>query len=411
LDAAALRADFPILTREVRPGVPLIYLDNAATTQKPNQVTDAIAAYYHEINSNVHRGVHSFSEKATAAYEAARDKVRGFIDAHTAREIIFTRNTTEAVNLVAHAWGTSPDIGLKPGDEIILTEMEHHANIVPWQIVAERQGAHVRYIPVFDDGTLDLETYDRLLNSGRVKMVAVAHVSNVLGTINPVAEIIHRAHAVGALTLIDAAQSVPHIGVDVRALDADFLAFSGHKMVGPTGIGVLYGKLPLLEAMPPFMGGGSMIDRVTLQKTTFAAPPQKFEAGTPHIAGAVGLGAAVDYLSHIGLDAIHAHEQALTIYAAERLAAIPGVRIYGPPADQRAGLLSFTLQGIHPHDMSQGLDHAGVAVRAGHHCAMPLHDKFGIPASTRASFYLYNTFAEADAFIQAVERTRQFFAG
>jgi cysteine desulfurase/selenocysteine lyase len=401
----AARADFPILTQDVRPGVPLIYLDNAATSQKPRAVLQAMDDYYHSMNANVHRGVHSFSERATAAYEGARQKVCDFIHAASPHEIVFTRNTSESINLVAYAWGLA---NLKPGDEIVLTEMEHHSNIVPWQIVAERQGALVRYIPITPEGTLDMDAYAKLLTSGRVKMVAVTHVSNVLGTINPIAEIIKQAHAVGALALIDVAQSAPSMPVDVQALDADFAAFSGHKMVGPTGIGALYGKRALLEAMPPFMGGGSMIDRVTLEKTTYAEPPQKFEAGTPDIAGAIGLGAAVDYLNGVGLNAILAHEVALVTHAMEGLTQIPGFKFYGPA--MRAGLVSFTIQGVHPHDLAQGLDGVGIAVRAGHHCAMPLHDKLGIAATARASFYLYNTLEEAEAFVKAVDKTRAFFA-
>ncbi len=401
------RSDFPILAQEVRPGVPLIYLDSAATSQKPSVVIEAVDRYYRESNSNVHRGVHSFSERATAAYEGARVKVRNFINAASAQEIIFTRNTTESINLVAYAWGLW---ALKPGDEIILTEMEHHSNLVPWQMVAERQGAVIHYIPVTENGLLDLETYDRLLGSGRVKLVSVAHVSNVLGTINPVAEITRRAHAAGALMLIDAAQSAPHLALDVQGLDVDFAAFSGHKMVGPTGIGVLYGKRDILDAMPPFLGGGSMIKSVTLERTTFADLPQKFEAGTPAIAQAIGLGEAVDYLTEIGLGAIHAHEVALVGYAMNRLSQIPGLQILGPGADQRAGVISFTMKGVHPHDVAQVLDSAGIAVRAGHHCAMPLHEKFGLPATARASFYLYNTPAEVDQLVKALEKVRTLFA-
>jgi cysteine desulfurase/selenocysteine lyase len=401
------RSDFPILGQEVRPGVPLVYLDSAATSQKPGVVLEALERYYRESNANVHRGVHAFSERATAAYEGARAKVRDFIHAASAQEIIFTRNTTESINLIAYAWGLS---ALRPGDEIVLTEMEHHSNIVPWQIVAERQGARVRYIPVTEDGLLDLDAYNQLLESGRVRLVGVVHVSNVLGTINPVAEIIRRAHAAGALALVDAAQSVPHMAVDVQALDADFFAFSGHKMVGPTGIGVLYGKRDVLDAMPPFLGGGSMISSVTLERTTYADLPQKFEAGTPAIAQAIGLGAAVDYLSGVGMEAIHQHESALVGYAMQQLARIPDLKIFGPGADQRAGVVSFTMKGIHPHDVAQGLDSAGIAVRAGHHCAMPLHEKFGLPATVRASFYLYNTSGEVDHLVEALEKVRALFA-
>jgi cysteine desulfurase/selenocysteine lyase len=403
----ATRADFPILAQEVRPGVPLIYLDNAATTQKPLAVLQALDTFYRTINANVHRGVFAFSERATSAYEGARQKVQAFIGALHAQEIIFTRNTTEAINLVAHAWG---GWALRPGDEIVLSEMEHHANLVPWQMVAERTGAQVRYIPIFEDGTLDLAAYRALLTSGRVRIVAVTHVSNVLGVINPVEAIIQDAHAAGALTMIDAAQAVPHMPINVQESGADFVAFSGHKMLGPTGIGVLYGRRDLLEAMPPFLGGGSMIRKVTLEKTTFADPPQKFEAGTPAIAPAIGLGAAIDYLNRVGLDAIHAHETALITYAMQRLSDIPGLRMYGPPPNNRAGLVAFTVAGVHPHDLAQGLDSAGIAVRAGHHCAMPLHDKFKLAATTRASFYCYNSLHEADKLVEAVVNVRNFFA-
>ncbi|MEP7285979.1 MAG: cysteine desulfurase [Chloroflexota bacterium] len=402
----SIRKDFPILTHEVHPGVPLIYLDSAATSQKPSVVIEAEDGYYRQMNANVHRGVHAFSEKATTAYEGARAKVRVFINARSDREIIFTRNTTEGVNLVAYAWGLST---LKPGDELILTEMEHHSNLVPWQIIAERQGATIRYIPVREDGTLDLDTYGKLLSSGNVKLVAVTHVSNVLGTINPVAEIIRLAHEAEALTLIDAAQSAPHFPLDVQALAADFIAFSGHKMLGPTGIGVLYGKREILQAMPPFMGGGSMIDEVTLQGTTFADLPQRFEAGTPAIAQAIGLGAAIDYLKTVGLDAIHAHEVTLTNYAIEHLSQIPGLTIFGSSPD-RVGVVSFTLDGVHPHDIAQGLDSAGIAIRAGHHCAQPLHTKFNLTASARASFYLYNTLSEVDKLVETLDKVRAMFA-
>ncbi len=401
------RSDFPILAQEVRPGVPLIYLDSAASSQKPAVVIEALDRYYRETNSNVHRGVHTLSEQATAAYEDARAKVGDFIHAPSAEEIIFTRNTTEAINLVAYAWGLST---LKPGDEIILTEMEHHSNIVPWQMIAERQDALIRYIPVTPNGLLDLEAYNRLLDSGRVKLVAVAHVSNVLGTINPVAEIARRAHDAGALILIDAAQSAPHMSLDVQAIDADFVAFSGHKMVGPTGIGVLYGKRDLLDAMPPFLGGGSMISSVTLERTTFADVPQKFEAGTPAIAQAIGLGVAIDYLNGIGLNAIHEHESTLVGYAMSQLSQIPDLQMYGPSPEDRAGVVSFTMTGVHPHDIAQVLDTVGIAVRAGHHCAMPLHEKFGLTATARASFYLYNTLAEVDQLAKALDKVRALFA-
>ena len=404
---AAYRADFPILAQMVRPNVPLVYLDNAATTQKPLAVLRAVEDYYTQMNANVHRGVHTFSEKATAAYEAARDAVRDFLGAASSREIIFTRNATEAINLVAHAWGLA---NLRAGDQILISEMEHHANIVPWQLVAERTGAQIVPIPITDDGQIDQDAYQRLLASGRARMVALTHVSNVLGTINPIAALIAMAHAAGALVTVDGAQSAPHMPIDVRALDADFFALSGHKLCAPTGIGVLYGKRALLEAMPPFLGGGSMIDRVTFAKTTYADLPQRFEAGTPNISGAIGLGAAIAYLRNIGLEAIHAHEQALIQHTMAGLAEIEGVRMYGPSAEQRAGLVAFTVRGVHAHDLSAGLDRAGIAVRAGHHCAMPLHEKFGIAASTRVSFYFYNTLEEADHFLRTVAEVQRFFA-
>ncbi|HVO44304.1 MAG TPA: cysteine desulfurase [Aggregatilineales bacterium] len=407
IELAERRRDFPILSQEVHPGVKLIYMDSAATAQKPAIVLETLDHYYREMNSNVHRGVHSFSEKATAAYEKARDKVRDFVGAESSVEIIFTRNTTESINLVAYAWGLS---ALKPGDEIVLTEMEHHSNIVPWQIVAERQGAVVRFIPISDDGRLDLDVYRKLLESGKVRMVAVAHVSNVLGTINPVAAIAKLAHNAGALVLVDAAQGAPHLPLDVRAFDADFLAFSGHKVVGPMGVGVLYGKQRLLEAMPPFLGGGSMIREVTLEKSTFAALPQKFEAGTPSVADAIGLGAAIDYLRDIGLEVIQEHEQQLTRYALDKLGSVPGLRVIGPTAEYRVGVASFSLQGVHPHDVAAFLDSAGIAVRAGHHCAMPLHDRFGLTATTRASFYLYNTLDEIDTLVATLGKARAMFA-
>ncbi len=400
------RQDFPILSHDVRPGVPLIYLDSAATSQKPIAVLDALDHFYREVNANVHRGIHALSERSTEAYEAARIKVRDFIHARSAHEIVFTRNTTESINLVAYSWGLD---SLKPGDEIVLSEMEHHSNIVPWQMIAERTGATIRYILISDEGLLDLDAYAQFLRSGRVKLVAIAHASNVFGTINPVAEIIRQAHAAGALTLLDAAQSAPHFPIDVQALDVDFLAFSGHKMLGPTGIGVLYGKRKLLNDLPPFMGGGSMIANVTLEGTTFAEVPQKFEAGTPAIAQAIGLGAAIDYLNSVGLQAIYDHEVVLTQYALEHLKALPGLRVYGP-ATERVGAVSFTLQGVHPHDIAQGLDSVGIAIRAGHHCAQPLHRKFGLAATARASFYLYNTIDEIDKLVDGLDRVRAMFA-
>jgi cysteine desulfurase/selenocysteine lyase len=405
-DIDAVRADFPILQQEHHPGVPLIYLDNAASSQKPVTVIEGIDNYYRRYNANVHRGIHKLSEEATAAYEGARVKVRKFINARSKREIIFTRGTTEGINLVAQTWGRA---NLGPGDVIVLTQMEHHSNIVPWQMLAAEKGAVIRYVPVLPDGLLDMEAYARLLSSEPVKLVAVMHVSNVLGTINPVAEMARMAHQAGAKILVDAAQSVPHMPVDVQALDADWVAFSGHKMLGPTGSGVLYGKQALLEAMPPWMGGGDMISRVRLEGSTWNELPYKFEAGTPSIAEMIGLGYAVDYLSTIGMEAVHAHEQAITAYALERLAEVPGVTVYGPSAELKGAVAAFTVDRVHAHDIAQVLDADGIAVRAGHHCAMPLHDCLGIGATTRASFYLYNTFAEVDALVEALYRAQRAF--
>nr|PZN54510.1 MAG: cysteine desulfurase [Chloroflexota bacterium] len=406
-DVKAVRADFPILAHEHHPGVPLVYLDNAASSQKPRQVIEALDEYYRTYNANVHRGVHKLSEAATMAYETARIKIKKFINAPSRRQIIFTRGTTEGINLVANTWGRA---NLRPGDVVVATVMEHHSNIVPWQILAEQIGFTLRFVPVLPDGTLDLDEYARLLREEPVRLVTVMHVSNVLGTINPVADMARQAHEAGALILVDAAQSAPHMPLDVQALDVDFLAFSGHKMAGPTGIGVLYGKRELLEAMPPWMGGGDMISRVTLEGSTWNELPYKFEAGTPSIAQAIGLGVAVDYLSALGMDKIQAHEHALTEYALERLAEIPGITLYGPDVAQRAGVTSFTLDGVHPHDIAQILDSVGVAIRAGHHCAQPLHDFFGIPASARASYYLYNTFEEIDALANGLIKARMTFA-
>jgi cysteine desulfurase/selenocysteine lyase len=404
LDVAAIRRDFPILHQEVKPGVPLVYLDNAASSQKPVAVIEALDTYYRTYHANVHRGIHKLSELATAAYEGARAKVARFINAGSDREIVFVRNATEAVNLVARTWG-SANIGA--GDAILLTEMEHHANLVPWQMLAKAKGAMLRYIPVTENGLLDLSDLDDLLDG--VKLVGVSQMSNVLGTINPVAEIAARAHAAGALILVDAAQSVPHSAVDVQAIDVDFLVFSGHKMCAPTGIGGLYARRALLEAMPPFMGGGDMIKRVTLEGSEWNDPPWKFEAGTPAIAEAIGLGAAVDYLTGVGMDKIHAHEQAIVAYAIERLEEVPGVKVYGPEASKKGGVASFTLDGLHPHDLSQLLNESGVAVRAGHHCAQPLHMRYGISATARASFYLYNTFEEVDRLIEAIYEAKSVF--
>ncbi|HUF38623.1 MAG TPA: cysteine desulfurase [Anaerolineales bacterium] len=405
LEIDVIRADFPVLSREVRPGVPLVYLDSTATSQKPRQVLAAMADFYERHNANIHRGIHTLAEEATAAYESARERIAAFIGAADPAEIIFTRNTTESINLVANSWGR---FNLKPGDRIVLTEMEHHSNLVPWHIIAGQTGAQIEYISVTETGELDLESYLRLL-AQKPSIVAFTHMSNVVGTINPAAEIIRLAHEVGAVTVVDAAQAVPHFKVDVTGLDADFYAFSAHKMCGPTGIGVLYGKRHLLEAMPPFLGGGEMIKRVRLDGFTPNDIPHKFEAGTPAIAEAVGLGAAVDYLAGIGMDRIAAHEHAMTAYAIERLEEVPGVWIFGPDAEKKGGVAAFTLEGVHAHDVSEILDRHGVAVRAGHHCAMPLHEKFGIPATSRASFYLYNTYAEIDTLIEAVYDVKRIF--
>lgn len=404
-DVIRVRADFPVLAREVRPGVPLVYLDSTASSQKPRVVMEAMDEFYRNSNANIHRGIHTLAEEATAKYEAARERIAKFIGAPSPRQIIFTRNATEAINLVAYTWGRA---NLKDGDLVILTEMEHHANLVPWQMLAAERELRLEFIPVTEHGLLDLEAYRGLLELGP-KLVSFSQMSNVLGTINPAAEIIRQAHAAGAITLVDAAQSVPHFGVDVQALGADFLAFSGHKMCGPTGIGVLYGRKDLLEAMPPFMGGGDMIKRVQLRSFTPNELPYKFEAGTPAIAEAVGLHAAVDYLSGLGMEAIAAHEHMLTEYAMERMAEIPGVELFGPPAENKGGVISFYMEGIHPHDISQVLDSYGIAIRAGHHCAMPLHKRLGVAATARASFYVYNTCDDVDALVEAIYNARRVF--
>lgn len=406
LDVQRVRADFPILDREVAPDVRLVYLDSTASSQKPTAVIDAMDHYYRWQNANIHRGIHLLAEEATAAYEAAREKVARFIGADSPREVIWTRNTTESINLVAHSWGRA---NLRAGDRILLTEMEHHSNLVPWQMLAAERGVEMDFVPVTGAGELDMGAYEALLARGP-KLVAFTHMSNVLGTINPAQAMIAQAHAAGATVLVDAAQSVPHMPVDVRALDADFLAFSAHKMCGPTGLGVLYGKQHLLESMPPFLGGGDMIRRVYLREFRANELPYKFEAGTPAIAETVGLGAAVDYLTGIGLEAIHAHEQALTAYALERLDEVPGVAVYGPPAEKKGGVIAFTFDGVHPHDVAQVLDRHGVAVRAGHHCAMPLHDKLGLVATTRASVYLYNMVEDVDRLVEGLYRVKEMFA-
>lgn len=406
LDVAKLRAAFPILSREIRPGVPLVYLDSAATSQKPSVVIDTMSDFYTRYNSNIHRGIHRLAEEATAAYEAARERVAAFVGAASASEIIFTRNATESINLVAQTWGRAE---LRAGDRIVLTEMEHHSNLVPWQMLAAERGLELDFIPVQDDGMLDLQAYRGLLERGP-RLVAFTQMSNVLGTITPTAEIAAQAHDAGAVVLVDAAQSVPHMPVDVRALGVDFLAFSGHKMCGPTGIGVLYGRRALLDSMPPFLGGGDMIRRVHLRDFTPNELPWKFEAGTPAIAETIGLGAAVDFLQQVGMPAIHQHERELVGYALDRLSEVPGIKVYGPEADRRGGVVAFSIDGVHPHDAAQVLDDDGIAVRAGHHCAMPIHEKLGLAATTRASFYLYNQPSEVDRLIDGLYKVKRIFA-
>jgi cysteine desulfurase/selenocysteine lyase len=405
LDAAKIRADFPILSRETRPGVPLVYLDSTATSQKPVSVIESMDQFYWQSNANIHRGIHALAEESTALYESARERIATFVGAPRASQVIFTRNTTESLNLIAYSWGRA---FLKAGDLVILTEMEHHSNLVPWQILAAERSLRLEFIPVTPEGLLDLGEYQTLLGLGP-RLVSFTHMSNVLGTINPAKEIIQRAHQAGAITVLDGAQSVPHFPVNVQDLDVDFLAFSAHKMCGPTGIGVLYGKKELLEAMPPFLGGGDMIKRVHLRTFIPNELPHKFEAGTPAIAEAIGTGAAVDYLSRIGMDTIADHEHLLIDYALERLEEIPGVRVYGPQASQKGGVASFTLDDIHPHDVSQLLDRDGIAVRAGHHCAMPLHEKYNLVATTRASFYLYNTPEEIDRLVESIYKVKRLF--
>ena len=406
LDVEVLRADFPILATKVHGDKPLVYLDSAASSQRPRQVIDRLSEVYTADYANVHRGIHSLSERSTELYEDARGRVAQFIGAASAMdEIVFTQCTTAAINLVARSWG---DANTSAGDEILLTEMEHHSNIVPWQQLAERSGVRLRYIPITDDGRLDLEQLDGLLTE-KTKLVAVSAMSNVLGTVNPIDELVQSAHAVGALVLVDAAQSVPHLATDVQKLDVDFLAASGHKMLGPSGVGFLYGKRTLLEAMPPFLGGGSMIRTVQLDGFTPAMLPAKFEAGTPPIAPAIAMATAIDYLEGVGLDAIHRHEVELAQTCMERLSSIHGVRLYGPPPSERGGIVSFTLDNIHAHDAAQLLDMRGIAVRAGHHCCMPLHARLGVDATLRASFYLYSTAAEVDALIEGVEAVKRMF--
>jgi cysteine desulfurase/selenocysteine lyase len=400
LDVAALRAQFPALQQLVH-GKPLVYLDNAATSQKPVAVLDALRRYYEHDNANVHRGVHVLSERATEAYEGGRDKVRRFVNAERSTEIIFTRNATEGINLVARAWG---DANVRAGDEILITGLEHHSNIVPWQQLAARSGATVRVIPIDDTGALMMDEFERLLTA-RTKIVAVSQMSNALGTINPVSDIVSRAKTVGATVLIDGSQAVCHLPVDVRSLGADFYVFTGHKLYGPTGIGVLYGRESVLEAMPPFLGGGDMIRSVSFEGSTWNDLPWKFEAGTPNIAGGVGLGAAIDFVNAVGLEAIGAHEAALLERATVALAAQDGITLVGT-ARHKASVLSFVMEGIHPHDIGTVADREGVAIRTGHHCAQPVMDRFGIPATARASFAAYNTFDDVDALAAAMQRVR-----
>jgi len=403
IDWDAVREDFPILAEQAH-GHPLIYFDNAATSQKPRVVIDALRHYYEHDNANVHRGLHELSSRATEAYEKSRQRVASYLGASSADEIIFTRGTTESINLVAQAWGGK---FLRAGDVVLLTEMEHHSNLVPWQMLAERTSARLRFVPVRDDGTLALDQLPHLLTR-EVKLFAFTHISNSLGTINPVADLCRQARALGALTLIDAAQSAGHLPIDVQELGCDFLAFSGHKMCAPTGIGVLYSRAEILDAMPPWQGGGEMIVTVALDKSSFKKAPHRFEAGTPNIAGAIGLAAAIDYLEQIGQPAIFAHDSELAAYAAERLAELPGMRVLGP--NERGALVGFVMEGVHPHDLTTFADQHGLALRGGHHCNQPLMRKFGLPGTTRASFYFYNTTAEIDRMIEILHAAVRFFS-
>jgi cysteine desulfurase/selenocysteine lyase len=401
-----IRADFPILTREVHPGKPLIYLDSGATSQKPVAVIESMDAFYRNSNANTHRGIHVLAEEATELYEQARLKIANFIGARSPREIVFTRNTTESINLVMHAWGRK---FLNAGDLILLSEMEHHSNMVPWFMLAKEKGIRIEYIPMTTQGLLDVEKYQQLLKN-EPKLVSFTHMSNVLGTINPVKPMVEMAHRAGAMVLVDAAQSVPHFAVNVNFLEVDFLAFSAHKMCGPTGIGVLFGREALLEKMDPFLGGGDMIKKVTYEGFIPNEIPYKFEAGTQAIAETIGFGAAVDYLSQIGMDSIAEHEKEITRYALECLSNLKWVQVLGPSLEYKGGVVSFVVKGIHPHDVAQVLDSEGIAIRAGHHCAMPLHQKLGIPATSRASFYFYNTKQEVDGLVIALNKVRQIFA-
>ena len=403
----AIRADFPILAREFE-GKRVAYLDSAATAQKPASVIEAIDSYYRRSNANVHRSMHQLAAEAERLYEGGRAKVAALVGA-APRDVVFVRNATEAINLVRYTWGR---VNVREGDLVVITQMEHHSNVVPWQLLCQEQGARLAYLHVDDEGRLDLSELDELLAGGRVRLVAATHVSNVLGTINPVTEIAGRAHAAGALVLVDGAQAVPQMPVDVTSTGADFYAFTGHKMLGPTGIGVLWGRRELLEEMPPFLGGGSMIKSVEDEYSTWAAVPAKFEAGTPAIAESAGLGTAADYLSALGMDAVRAHERDVTAYALERLGALPGATIFGPPgADERGGLVSFALEGIHPHDLAEICNREAVAIRAGHHCAQPLMRRLGVPATARASFSVYNSADEVDRLIDALENAQRIFGG
>jgi cysteine desulfurase/selenocysteine lyase len=406
LDAHAVRADFPIFEQKIH-GKPLAFLDSAASSQKPRQMLETMTTFYETSYANVHRGVYVLAERATAALEGAREKVRAFINAPDAREVIFVRNATEAINLVAYAWGMS---NLGPGDVVIVSELEHHSNFVPWQYVAGRTGARIAMLPLTEEGELDLGELDRVAGDDRVKVVATNHVSNSIGTINPVAKLVQWAHARGAIFVCDAAQSAPHLPLDVQALGVDFLAISGHKMCGPSGIGALWGRGELLLRMEPFLTGGHMIQSVRLEKTTWGELPHKFEAGTAPMAEAVGLGAAIDYLQAVGLDAIAAHEHELAAYALGRLSELDGLTLYGPPADRRAGIVSFNVEGIHPHDVAQILDMQGVAIRAGHHCCQPLMHKLGVAATNRASFYLYTVQEEIDQLVDGLYTVKKVFA-
>ena len=405
MDIDKIRKDFPILNRKIR-GKDLIYFDNAATSQKPSSVIQSLVHYYETMNANVHRGIHTLSEEATSAYEDVRKKVAKFVHGSTPQSVVFTRNTTEAINLVAYSWGRK---NIRSGDEILVTGMEHHSNLVPWQMLAQEKGAVLKFVGVKDDGTLNLDDLEKNVSS-KTKLIAVGHVSNALGTVNPIRRFAQAAHAVGAALLVDAAQSVPHIPVDIRVLGCDFLVFSAHKMLGPTGVGVLIAHEDMLEKMPPFMGGGDMIREVWLEKSTWNEIPYKFEAGTPNVADVIAFGAALDYLEDLGMDNVRAHEQKLTAYAMAELSKIKGVKIYGPlDPTQRSGVISFNLGSIHPHDLGTVLDEDGIAVRAGHHCCQPLMRHFGISGTTRASFYIYNTEAEVDKFVKSLDRAKMLF--